>query len=178
MPPAWPRPRRWLALWRPPALARRRRWPAPGQAPLRRHTPPAAGRPIRTSPGECSCSPQDTIGFLVSDGAIAAALAQAVNRFGDAEAFVFPTARLTFRQLAERARAGVRAFLAAGIGRGDCVAVWLADYPEWPELYFGLASIGAVLVPVNTRYKPHEVEYVLDKSGARALVFKDEVAGD
>nr|ALG05261.2 o-succinylbenzoate--CoA ligase [uncultured bacterium 5E7] len=113
----------------------------------------------------------------MSYGTIAAALAQAVDRSGDAEAFVFPTARLTFRQLAERSRAVARAFLAAGIGRGDRVAVWLAGHPEWPELYFGLASIGAILVPVNTRYKPHEVEYVLEKSGARVLVFKDEVAG-
>ena len=114
----------------------------------------------------------------MSDGTIAAALAQATDRFGDAEAFVFPGVRLSFRQLSERSQAVARAFLAAGIGRGDRVAVWLAGHPEWPELYFGLASIGAILVPVNTRYKPHEVEYVLEKSGARALVFKDEVAGD
>ncbi|HLG72868.1 MAG TPA: AMP-binding protein [Chloroflexota bacterium] len=109
---------------------------------------------------------------------IAAALDEAAAARGATEAFVFSSGeRLTFRDLQARSREVARAFLAQGIGRGDRVAIWMAGYPEWAELYFGLARIGAVMVPVNTRFKPAELSYVLGKSRAQALVFRDEEVG-
>jgi fatty-acyl-CoA synthase len=108
---------------------------------------------------------------------INAALQQAVASHGDAEAFIFPNGRLTFRELALRSDEAARAFLALGLQRGDRAAIWMAGYAEWAYAYFGLASIGAVMVPINTRYKPNELAYVLEKSGASALLFKEEIAG-
>ncbi|MCA1644825.1 MAG: AMP-binding protein [Chloroflexi bacterium] len=109
---------------------------------------------------------------------ISTALARAVAQYGDREALVFRDARLTYRDLQRRADDVARGFLAVGIGPGDKVAIWMAGHAEWAYLYFGLLEIGAVLVPVNTRYKANELEYVLRKSEARALVFKDEALGD
>ena len=59
-----------------------------------------------------------------------------------------------------------------GIGPGDRVAVWLVNRIEWLALFFGLCSLGAILVTVNTRYKSHEVTYLLEKSEACLLVLE------
>jgi acyl-CoA synthetase (AMP-forming)/AMP-acid ligase II len=50
----------------------------------------------------------------------------------------------------------------------------MAGYAEWAYAYFALARIGAIMVPVNTRYRPEEVEYVLNKSKASILILKEE----
>jgi acyl-CoA synthetase (AMP-forming)/AMP-acid ligase II len=108
---------------------------------------------------------------------ISAALAEAAKRYGEREAMVFSNARLTFGDLERAADELARGFLGLGIGRGDRVAIWMAGYAEWACLYFGLLKIGAVLVPINTRYKPNELEYVLRKADVQALVFRDEAVG-
>ena len=112
-----------------------------------------------------------------TDTTVGLALRAAVDRYGNREAFVFPNARVGFRDLQAAADEVSHAFLALGVARGDRVAIWMAGYAEWAHLYFGLAQIGAVMVPLNTRYKRSELEYVLDRSQARLLVFRDEVSG-
>lgn len=65
------------------------------------------------------------------------------------------------------------AWLAAqGVGPGDRVAVWLVNRSEWLALLFGLGSLGATLVAVNTRYRAAELEYLLARSKARLLVMQ------
>lgn len=107
-----------------------------------------------------------------TDTTIGAALDRAADLHGDREAFVFANARTSFLELRRIADGVARGFLELGIERGDRVAVWMAGYAEWAYLYFGLAKIGAVIVPLNTRYKPEELEYVLRQSEARALIFR------
>src|SRR5690349_5266614 len=102
------------------------------------------------------------------------ALKNAVERWGDREAMVFENGTLSYRRLEQSSAAMAKAFLHLGIRHGDVVAVWMAGYAEWPPIYYGLARIGGRIAPVNTRYKPHELEYVLNKSKARVLIFKDE----
>ncbi len=63
-----------------------------------------------------------------------------------------------------------KAFLAMGIGRGDHVAIWATNYPQWMLTLFACAKIGAVLVTVNTAYKIHEAEYLLKQSDTKMLV--------
>ena len=60
--------------------------------------------------------------------------------------------------------------LAQGVGKGDHVAVWLPNILEWMLVFCATARIGAVIVPVNTRYKTEEAAYVLGQSDARLLV--------
>ena len=108
---------------------------------------------------------------------IGMALGAAASRYGDRDAFIFGERHLGFRELEQVATAVARGFLGLGIGHGDRVAIWMASHAEWAYLYYGLAKIGAVMVPLNTRYKPAELEYVLRKSEARVLVFLDETVG-
>jgi acyl-CoA synthetase (AMP-forming)/AMP-acid ligase II len=111
------------------------------------------------------------------EGTIGAALAAAVERFGDREAFVFDDRRQSFRDAERASDAVARALLACGVRRGTHVAVWLANYPEWTALYFGILKIGAVLVPLSTRYRPDELTFGLEKVRAPLLFFKRERKG-
>ncbi len=63
-----------------------------------------------------------------------------------------------------------KAFIAAGIAKGDRIAIWAPNIHEWILAALGLQTIGAVLVPINTRMKGAEAGYVLRMSGAKMLV--------
>ena len=60
---------------------------------------------------------------------------------------------------------------ALGVSRGDRVAIWLPNGPEWLELVFALSRLGACAVAINTRFRSHEVQDILVRSGARVLVY-------
>ena len=105
---------------------------------------------------------------------IGAALDEAAECYGDEVATVFHNGEVTYNQLKQTADLIARGFLSLGISKGDKVAIWMAGYAEWAYAYFALARIGAVMVPVNTRYRPEEVEYVLNKSKASSLILKEE----
>ncbi|MGC5024583.1 FadD3 family acyl-CoA ligase [Tsukamurella sp. DT100] len=101
---------------------------------------------------------------------IAAALRDAVERFGEHTAVVDGDLRISYADLHGRARDVARAFLAEGIRRGDRVAVCAPNGHEWIEAALGAAYIGAVLVPVNTRYTGPEIVDLLVRTRARGLV--------
>ncbi|MGH7818061.1 MAG: AMP-binding protein [Candidatus Binatia bacterium] len=106
------------------------------------------------------------------------ALDAAAKQYGDKTSFVFHNGEVTYNQLKQTSDLLARGFLSLGIGKGDRVAIWMAGYAEWAYVYFALARLGAIMVPVNTRYRPEEVEYVLNKSKASLLVFKEEPTKD
>jgi fatty-acyl-CoA synthase len=60
---------------------------------------------------------------------------------------------------------------AAGIGPGDHVAVFMRNRIEWLEAWFAIARLGAVIVPLNTRFSTAEVEYVLQHGQASWLIW-------
>lgn len=88
------------------------------------------------------------------------------------------SATLTYRDLATAGLRAAAAFVAAGIGRGDRVAIWAPNIHEWIVAAIGLQSAGGVLVPLNTRLKGGEAAYILEKSGARILCAVDEFLGN
>jgi len=60
---------------------------------------------------------------------------------------------------------------ALGIGKGDPVALLMPNGEQWLSLFYGAALIGAVTVPVNTRFKAAEIGFCLKQSGAKALFY-------
>lgn len=76
---------------------------------------------------------------------------------------------ISFAQLNDLRIEAAKAFLAAGVVKGDRVAIWAPNVYEWIVATLGLQSLGAVLVPVNTRMKGSEAAYVLNASGAKIL---------
>ena len=77
---------------------------------------------------------------------------------------------LSYRDLAEAVHQAARAYMAAGIEPGDRVAVWAPNVVEWIIAALGAHSAGAVLIPLNTRFKGHEAGDVALRGGARILV--------
>ncbi|WP_261567328.1 FadD3 family acyl-CoA ligase [Frankia gtarii] len=100
---------------------------------------------------------------------IPAALAAAARRWPGDEAIVDGDIRLTFAGLADQAARVAAALVASDVRPGDRVAIWAPNIHEWVSTALGVYQAGAVLVPVNTRFKGPEAAAVLRSSGAEIL---------
>lgn len=111
-----------------------------------------------------------TVGHLLEDTA---------RRFPTNDALVYPDRglRLTYSEFNALCDRVAKGLLALGIKKGDHLAIWATNVPEWLILQFATAKIGAVLVTINTSYKSAELEYVLNQSDSTTLFlvksFKD-----
>ncbi len=77
--------------------------------------------------------------------------------------------RMTYEQLNRQARLVARGLMALGIEKGDHIAVWTTNIPEWVQLQFGTGKMGAPIVTVNTNYRASELEYLLKQSDAKTI---------
>ena len=96
------------------------------------------------------------------------------ERFGEREALVFRDERYTFAQVLARVDSVAKGLMAAGVRPGDHVALWLQNRAEWIFGMFALAKIGAIQVPVNTRFRTHDLAYLLKQSDTRFLIACDK----
>ncbi|MGZ4583892.1 MAG: AMP-binding protein, partial [Mycobacterium sp.] len=99
------------------------------------------------------------------------------DRFGDAEAVVDGSTRLSFSELTHQIRCAAGAFAVAGIDKGDRVAIWAPNCAEWIVAAFGLLTAGGVLVPVNTRFKADEAADIIRRSGAKLVLVQKGFLG-
>ena len=95
------------------------------------------------------------------------------RRFGTREALVFGDARYTFSELAKQVDQAAKALMALDVEAGDHVSLWLNNRADWLFFMFGLARIGAVHVPVNTRFRTNDLEYVVRQSDSAMLITHD-----
>ena len=99
-----------------------------------------------------------------------AVLAYAARTYGPRTAIVDGDSQLSFAALERAAEAAGAAFLRAGIGRGDRVAIWAPNGWRWIVACLGAHIAGAAVVPLNTRLKGAEAAYILNRSRACCLV--------
>lgn len=101
-------------------------------------------------------------------------IAQSVERgrrlSPDKPALIFEGAALTYRELDEAASRVANGLLRIGVGRADRVSLFLPNIPGWAFFYLGIQKIGAIAVSLNSTLKSEEVAYVLNDSGATAIV--------
>jgi len=83
--------------------------------------------------------------------------------------------RWTYQEYRERANAVAKGLIALGLNKGDHIAVWAANLPEWALLMFGAVKAGLVLVTINPLLQAAEVEYILKQGDVRALFFMAKV---
>lgn len=95
---------------------------------------------------------------------------------GDADALVFPDRRQSHAELNAAARKWAKAFVKLGIKPGDHIGILLPTCPEFVEVMFGAAMAGAVAVPVNARYQPGELAYLVRDADLVTLVTTGRVA--
>ena len=90
---------------------------------------------------------------------------------GTTEALVTPQRRITYEDLHLRARSAAATLHTLGIGPGDHVGILTGSDEKWLALFYGAALIGAVTVPVNTRFKTAEIAYCLKRADCKALFY-------
>jgi acyl-CoA synthetase (AMP-forming)/AMP-acid ligase II len=94
---------------------------------------------------------------------------RAAHDYGSIEALVDERARFTFAQLADACVTSARALIASGVEPGDRIAIWAPNTTEWVHAALGVYAAGAVIVPLNTRFKGGEASYILNRSRAKVL---------
>lgn len=95
---------------------------------------------------------------------------QANDSFASNIAIIDGDVRLDYQSLAEACHMACRAFIEAGINKGDRAAIWAPNIYEWIIATIGLQLAGGVLVPINTRLKGSEAAYILNASQAKILL--------
>src|SRR5437868_1454086 len=89
----------------------------------------------------------------------------------EAEALVTPRRRITYDELYLRARSAATTLHTLGVGSGDHVGILMGNDEKWLALFYGAALIGAVTVPVNTRFKAAEIDFCVKKADCSALFY-------
>jgi len=104
---------------------------------------------------------------------LAALPENAAHRWGPREAVRHEGTSLTFRQLQSEIEHLARGLIALGIEPGEKVVLWMPNRPEWIAAFFAISRIGAIAVPVNTRFRAVDLAYVLHQSDATTLITVD-----
>src|SRR5215468_8061649 len=102
-----------------------------------------------------------TIGSLLDERA---------KRDGPREALVFEGRRATFAELTHDVDVLARGLIRLGIEPGEKVSLWMMNRPEWIHAALAVMRIGAVLVPINTRFRTEDAAYVLGQSDSTTLI--------
>lgn len=100
---------------------------------------------------------------------VAGLVRSATERFGAGEAVVDGRTRVSYAELGARVERAAAACVANGVEVGDRVALWAPNSLDWIVSALGAVSAGAVLVPLNTRFKGGEAADVLARSRAKLL---------
>ena len=96
-------------------------------------------------------------------------VASAASAYGQRVAITDGDVQLTYSELDAARVQAAGAFIAAGLEKGDRIAIWAPNIYQWIIAAIGAQSVGGVLVPLNTRLKGAEAAYILQSSGARLL---------
>lgn len=100
------------------------------------------------------------------------------SKHGDRPAVRLGDTVVTYSQLQERAQRVATLLTQRGVGPGDRVGLVLPNVLEFPVLFYGALSIGAVVVPMNPLLKGREVQYYLEDSGASVVFAWKDVAAE
>jgi fatty-acyl-CoA synthase len=106
------------------------------------------------------------------DITIGKALGHAAEHWGEKDALISTaqSVRWTWRELSDRADALAGGLIALGLIPGDRLAIWAPNCAEWALLQFATARIGVILTTINPAFRQSELEFVLNKVEAKAIV--------
>jgi acyl-CoA synthetase (AMP-forming)/AMP-acid ligase II len=104
-------------------------------------------------------------------------LAAQADRYGESLSVRDGDLELTYSELAAAAHEFASAMVANGVEPGDRVSIWMPNGARWIIAALGIFSAGAVLVPVNTRFKGAEAGVILRRSKAKALITVTDFLG-
>lgn len=120
---------------------------------------------------------ETSLNFASSPPTIAAALTAAAATHGYRRAYIDDGQQYSFRSMEDSAGALAARLAAAGIVRGDRIAVIVPNQIEWLLVFFAAARLGAVIVGMSVRYRDTELDYMLSDSKATMVIALPEYAG-
>jgi fatty-acyl-CoA synthase len=101
-------------------------------------------------------------------------LDEAAERYADKIAFIFKGKELTYKKLHCQVNKLAKGLIKLGVRKDDHVSIWLPNSLEWIICKFATIKAGGVVIPVNTRYKSKEAEYILKQSDSTTLFMTDQ----
>jgi fatty-acyl-CoA synthase/long-chain acyl-CoA synthetase len=119
---------------------------------------------------------EDLAGLRIAVTTMGDLLLAAADRYPDTLALVFPDFQYTYRELAARAILRARSLQALGVRPRDHVGILMHTCPAFVEIFFAAALCGAVVVPINARYRSAELAYVVENGDIATLVTTDAIA--
>lgn len=156
------------------------RRPAKGSAPTKakRASAPVTARKLATRSARQRPAPpakESLAALRISVTTIGDLLLTAADRYPDSEALIFENQKVSYRTLVDRCMRHARALQAIGIKPRDHVGLLLPSSVDFVEYLFAIALCGAVAVPVNARYKSHELAYVVENGDLVTLITTADV---
>lgn len=102
------------------------------------------------------------------------------SKYPDNDALVYaePSLRYSYRDFRDICNKSAKGFMKLGVEKGDHLAIWANNVPEWVITQFAAAKIGAILVTVNTNYQTYELEYLLKQSDTKHLILVAGIKSD
>lgn len=100
-------------------------------------------------------------------------LSQTVKEYGDKPAFIFEGTETSYSQLEEAINKFANRLRELGIKKGDHVAIILGNSPYFVISLYGALKAGAIIIPVNPIYTPHEIAYIINNGDVKAVVTLD-----
>jgi fatty-acyl-CoA synthase/long-chain acyl-CoA synthetase len=160
------------------AARKKKASPRAGKSTRRSATPASARKAPR--PAARSAPPaaagEDLSRLRINVTTIGDLLLSAADRYPDSLALAFPDQRFTYAELATRALERARSLRALGVQPRDHVGILMHTCPEFVEVFFAAALCGAVIVPMNARYRHNELAYVIENGDLATVVTTDSVA--
>ncbi len=134
----------------------------------------AAGAPRRDKK-RAAPMPELLESLRISVTTIGDLLLTAADKYPDSDALIFERRKLSYRALVERSMHHARGLQALGVKPRDHVGILLPSSVDFVEFLFAIALCGAVAVPINARYRPHELAYVVENGDLVTIVTTTEV---
>lgn len=104
-------------------------------------------------------------------------LESTANKCPDKDALVFYGKKVTYLEYLNEIRALAKGLYSIGVRKGTHVGLWMTNRLEWSYARFAVYKIGAVLIPLHTRYRVEELKYVLGQSDTEVLLMEDKFLG-
>lgn len=92
-------------------------------------------------------------------------------------ALIFKDKQITYQELQHQVNRMAKSLIGCGVGKGDIVAIWMTNCLEWIYAQYGIYKVGAIMLPIYTRWKDIEVKYALNQSDASTLIMMDNLLG-
>jgi len=117
--------------------------------------------------------PEELIGLDRKNWTLANVLAEKARRNRGETFLLFEEEKVTFDRFNEQVNRVANSLLGRGMKKGDKVAIMLPNCPDFLYLWFGIAKIGAVMVPINVSWKGELLEYILNHSDTETIVVEE-----